>query len=106
MPAGFPEEYRGDAFIAMRGSWNCRPPSGYEVIRVNFEKGEPVGYEPFLQGFLIEREDGGYGYLARLAGLAVARRRTLRRDDANGIIYRVTHAGTEAAAECRQSNAS
>ena len=74
--AGFPEEYRGDAFIAMRGSWNRRPPSGYEVIRVNFENGEPVGYEPFLQGFLIEREDGGYGYLGRLAGLAV--RRTAR----------------------------
>ena len=69
---GFPEEYRGDAFIAMRGSWNRRPPSGYEVIRVNFEKGEPVGFEPFLEGFLIEREDGGYGYLGRLAGLAVA----------------------------------
>ena len=50
----FPEEYRGDAFIAMRGSWNRRPPSGYEVMRVDFENGEPVGFEPFLYGLLIE----------------------------------------------------
>jgi len=94
----FPEKYRGDAFIAMRGSWNRRPPSGYEVVRVDFENGEPIGFEPFLTGFLIEREDGDYGYLGRLAGLAVAPDGALYvSDDANGIIYRVTHAGTEAA---------
>lgn len=32
----FPEEYRGDAFVAMRGSWNRAQPSGYEVIRIDF----------------------------------------------------------------------
>ena len=65
---------------------------------MDFENGEPVGFEPFLAGFLIEREDGGYGYLGRLAGLAVAQDGALYvGDDANGIIYRVTYAGTEAA---------
>ena len=34
----FPEDYRGDAFVAMRGSWNSRPPAGYEVVRVKFEE--------------------------------------------------------------------
>jgi Raf kinase inhibitor-like YbhB/YbcL family protein len=91
----FPPEYRGDAFVAMRGSWNRRPPSGYEVLRLDFEDGKPVGFERFLEGFLIERE-GGYGYLARLAGIAVARDGALFvGDDANGVIYRVSHAPSD-----------
>jgi glucose/arabinose dehydrogenase len=27
----FPGEFRGDAFVALHGSWNRKPPSGYEV---------------------------------------------------------------------------
>uniref|UniRef100_UPI0022406AE0 PQQ-dependent sugar dehydrogenase n=1 Tax=Paracoccus beibuensis TaxID=547602 RepID=UPI0022406AE0 len=38
--SAFPEEYRGDAFIAMRGSWNRRPPSGYEITRADFRDGQ------------------------------------------------------------------
>jgi Raf kinase inhibitor-like YbhB/YbcL family protein len=92
----FPPEYRGDAFVAMRGSWNRRPPSGYEVLRVDFEDGKLVGFERFLEGFLIEREGGGYGYLSRLAGIAVAPDGALFvADDANGIIYRVSHAPSD-----------
>ena len=30
--ASFPREYRGDAFATMHGSWNRKPPSGYEVV--------------------------------------------------------------------------
>jgi hypothetical protein len=30
----FPAEYQGDAFVSMRGSWNRKPPSGYEVVRI------------------------------------------------------------------------
>ena len=49
--------------------------------------------------FLIKREDGGYGYLGRLAGLAVAPDGALYvSDDANGIVYMVTYAGAEGAA--------
>lgn len=32
----FPAEYRNDAFIAYRGSWNRTEPSGYEIARVVF----------------------------------------------------------------------
>ncbi|MCO5734202.1 YbhB/YbcL family Raf kinase inhibitor-like protein [Rhizobium sp. SSA_523] len=95
----FPEEYRGDAFVAMRGSWNRRPPSGYEVLRIKFENGEPVGAEHFLQGFLIRQQDGSYGYLARLAGIAVGKDGALYvADDSNGVIYRVSHDAKEGAA--------
>lgn len=93
----FPEAFRGDAFVAMRGSWNRRPPSGYEVLRVDFEDGEPVGFERFLEGFLIRQEDGSYDYLARLAGVAVGRDGALFvSDDSNGVVYRVTYAGDTA----------
>jgi len=94
--AAFPAEYRGDAFVAMRGSWNRRPPSGYEIARIDFEDGEPVAFEHFAQGFLIEEEDGGYGFLGRLAGLAVAPDGSLLvTDDTNGVLYRISYDGEE-----------
>ncbi|HEV7249863.1 MAG TPA: YbhB/YbcL family Raf kinase inhibitor-like protein [Shinella sp.] len=90
----FPEDYRGDAFVAMRGSWNRRPPSGYEVVRINFEDGKPVAFERFLEGFLLQQENGKYGYLGRLTGVAVGKDGALFvADDSNGVVYRVRHEG-------------
>lgn len=93
----FPADYRGDAFIAMRGSWNRRPPSGYEVVRVNFEAGKPVAFEKFLEGFLLQQENGKYGYLGRLTGIAVGKDGSLfAADDSNGVVYKVSYAGAVA----------
>jgi Raf kinase inhibitor-like YbhB/YbcL family protein len=90
----FPADYKGDAFIAMRGSWNRRPPSGYEVVRVNFENGKPNGFEKFLEGFLLQQENGKYGYLGRLTGVAVGKDGSLFvADDSNGVIYKVAYSG-------------
>jgi glucose/arabinose dehydrogenase len=90
----FPAEYRGNAFITMRGSWNRKPPSGYEVVRVRFLDGQPQGFEPFLSGFLTKQE-GDWAFVGRPVGLAVARDGSLLvGDDNNGVIYRVSHAGT------------
>jgi glucose/arabinose dehydrogenase len=53
--AAFPAEHRGDAFVALHGSWNAAEPRGYVVARVPFEQGRPVGhYEVFVSGFLVE----------------------------------------------------
>ncbi|MGD9478793.1 YbhB/YbcL family Raf kinase inhibitor-like protein [Shinella sp. G-2] len=94
----FPEDYRGDAFIAMRGSWNRRPPSGYEVVRIDFENGKPVAFERFLEGFLLQQENGKYGYLGRLTGVAVGMDGALFvADDSNGIVYRVHYEGRQKA---------
>lgn len=90
----FPSEYRGSAFVAMRGSWNRKPPSGYEVVRIVFEDGKPVRFEPFLTGFLQEA-NGGFQRSARPAGLAVAMDGALLiSDDENGIIFRVSYQGS------------
>ncbi len=89
----FPAEYQGDAFVAMRGSWNRRPPSGYEVVRIDFENGKPVKFERFLENFLIQQENGNYGYLGRPVGVAFASNGMMFvSDDSNGIIYRISNA--------------
>lgn len=93
----FPKQYRGDAFVAMRGSWNRRPPAGYEVLRIHFEDGEPQGFEPFVTGFLA-RDGSNWTQSARLAGIAQTREGDLLvSDDTNGVIYRISYRGDDAA---------
>jgi len=48
----FPQEYRGDLFIAFHGSWNRSVPTGYKVVRVRFRDGRPVGIEDFVDVWL------------------------------------------------------
>ena len=93
--AMFPAEYKNDAFVAFRGSWNRNPPSGYEVVRIRFDKsGNPVKFESFLTGFLIKggAPDGKDAHFARLAGLAQMKDGSmLVTDDTNNIIYRIAY---------------
>lgn len=86
--AMFPE-WRGDALVAMRGSWNRRPPSGYELVRIDFEGGKPVGIEPVMTGFLAEGADG-WTHAGRPVGVAVGRDGAIFvSDDTQGVIYRI-----------------
>lgn len=52
------DAFASGAFIARHGSWNRKPPSGYDVVFVDFDDlGNPVGKPvPVLTGFL--NEDG------------------------------------------------
>lgn len=85
----FPAEYRGDAFVALRGSWNRSPAVGYKVVRVEFRDGVPTRISDFFTGFLSQNGERHFG---RLAGVAVGRDGSLLvADDANGVIYRVSH---------------
>lgn len=85
----FPQEYRESAFVALRGSWNRKPPIGYKVARVIFREGRPVSSEDFLTGFL---QEDGKAYLGRVAGLCLLNDGSLLvSDDANGVIYRVSY---------------
>ncbi|MFN0010296.1 MAG: PQQ-dependent sugar dehydrogenase [Phycisphaerales bacterium] len=38
-----PADHAGDAFVAQRGSWNRRAPSGHTISRVLFDDGVPYG---------------------------------------------------------------
>ena len=48
----FPEEWRGDLFVAFHGSWNRSRPTGYQLAHVDVKDGRPVSYEPFAHGWL------------------------------------------------------
>lgn len=85
--SSLPEPFAQGMIVGQHGSWNREPPSGYKVIFVPFENGEPAG-DPvdILTGFM---EDGtAYGRPVGVlidggGGLLVA-------DDVGGAIWRVS----------------
>ncbi|MGX8011034.1 PQQ-dependent sugar dehydrogenase [Mesorhizobium sp. ORM8.1] len=87
----FPAEYKGDAFVALHGSWNRGVRTGYKVVRLKFKNGKPTGeYEDFATGFVIS-DDAVWG---RPVGVAVAKDGALIvTEDGNGTIWRITHSG-------------
>jgi len=81
------DDMASGAFIARHGSWNRKPPSGYDVVYVEFdERGNPQGTPvPVLTGFL--NDDGttkGRPTWAEWAGDGSL----LVSDDTAGIIWR------------------
>ena len=52
----FPEEFRGDLYIAFHGSWNRTKRTGYKVVRVILDQGIPVRIEDFVSGWLLPTE--------------------------------------------------
>lgn len=50
--SAFPAEYRGDAFVALHGSWNRSRPAGYKVVHVEVENGKPAAVRDFVTGWL------------------------------------------------------
>jgi glucose/arabinose dehydrogenase len=88
----FPSEYRGSAFVALKGSWNRSEPTGYKVVRVPFRDGRPEGsYENFAAGFWISGRSPAEVW-GRPAALAVARDGSLLiADDTGGTIWRVAY---------------
>jgi glucose/arabinose dehydrogenase len=55
----FPEEYRGDVFVAEHGSWNRSEKIGYHVQRLRVDKGKVVGQQPFVEGWLQDGKVSG-----------------------------------------------
>ena len=90
-PAAFPAEYRGDAFVALHGSWNRELRTGYKVVRLKLHDGVPTGaYEDFLTGFVVDAKH----VWGRPVGVAVAQDGALLvSEDGNGTIWRVTPSG-------------
>jgi glucose/arabinose dehydrogenase len=87
--AGFPRSYRGDAFVALHGSWNRSKRTGYKIVRLPLEDGVPSGaYEDFVTGFVIDDAT----VWGRPVGIAVAHDGALLfSEDGNGTIWRVAY---------------
>jgi len=87
----FPAEYRGDAFVALHGSWNRNKRTGYKVVRLRFSEGKPTGeYEDFMTGFVVSDAK----VWGRPVGVAVAKDGALIvTEDGSGTIWRVTYDG-------------
>lgn len=88
-------QYRSGALIGQHGSWNRKPHSGYKVIYVPFQNGQPSGPpQDVLTGFLSEQGDA----LGRPVGVAVDRSGAiLVADDVGNMIWRVSPVAEKAA---------
>lgn len=87
--AMFPPEYRGDAFVALHGSWNRAKRTGYKLVRIPLKDGAPTGeYQDFMTG-LVAADDAVYG---RPVAVATAHDGALLvTDDAEGIVWRIAY---------------
>lgn len=85
----FPAEYKGDAFVALHGSWNRGNRTGYKVVRVVFKDGKPTGeYQDFMTGFVVSADE----VWGRPVGVTIAQDGSLFvTEDGSGTIWRVSH---------------
>ncbi len=90
----FPADYKGDAFVALHGSWNAQTPTGYKVVRIKFNGNRPqAGYENFVTGWWRSGNDPAMVW-GRPVGLAVAKDGSLLiADDTGKAIWRVSYTG-------------
>jgi glucose/arabinose dehydrogenase len=83
-------DYQNGMFVGQHGSWNRKPRSGYKVIFVPFENGDPAGRpRVVLDGFLKNDEAKG-----RPVGVVIDDRGGLLvADDVGNTIWRVSSNG-------------
>ena len=81
------KDLKGDAIVALHGSWNRSVPDGYRVMRLHFDPSDPVPRKQsvFVDGFL--RLKGGRGRPVDVkthwdGGLLIS-------DDRRGIVYKI-----------------
>jgi glucose/arabinose dehydrogenase len=88
-PSAFPKAFRGEAFVALHGSWNRALRTGYKVVVAKLNGGVPTGeYEDFLTGFVVDEKT----VWSRPVGVTVAHDGALLvSDDAGGMIWRVSY---------------
>jgi glucose/arabinose dehydrogenase len=76
------------AYIGQHGSWNRRPPSGYNVVFVPFKDGRPSGPPVEVLGGFLSDKGEAYG---RPVGVALDKRGALLvADDVGNVVWRVS----------------
>jgi glucose/arabinose dehydrogenase len=90
----FPAQYKGQLFVALKGSWDRSLPTGYKIVLVPFRNGRPLGYyQNFATGFWSAGENRAEVW-GRPAALAVAKDGSLLvADDTGGTIWRISYTG-------------
>jgi glucose/arabinose dehydrogenase len=91
-PGGqFPPDWKGDAFVALHGSWNRALRTGYKIVRLPFKDGKPTGaYQDLVVGFVADNQD----VWGRPVDVVFAKDGSLLfSDDGNGVVYRVVYKG-------------
>src|SRR5688572_15876887 len=88
----FPKEYRGDAFVALHGSWNREKLTGFKIIRVRFNDGKLIGnsYEDFVSGWLPD-ENSNEVWGRPVGVLVAADGSLLITDDGGDKVWRVSY---------------
>ncbi len=82
----FPQEYQGDLFVCLHGSWNRQKPTGYKVVSIDMDTQEVTD---FATGWL-----GAASISGRPVDVIVADDGSLFVSDDNaGKIYRIYYAG-------------
>lgn len=82
----FPEDYRGDLFVAFHGSWNRKVPTGYKIVSIDMGD---LTVKDFATGWLQ-----GINVLGRPVDIIVADDGSLLVSDDNaGKIYRIYYTG-------------
>ena len=86
-----PATFRHGMFVGQHGSWNRSTRSGYEVVFVAFDHGQPTGLPVIvLSGFLDSHGDA----MGRPVGVAVDKQGGLLvADDVGNTVWRVSSAG-------------
>lgn len=85
----FPEEYHNDVFVALHGSWNRSPPSGYQLRRIDLDGNQVKDQQVFASGWLIDDQ-----YWGRPVDVAVMKDGSLLvSDDHANVVYRIRYTG-------------
>jgi len=83
----FPIEFKGDAIVALHGSWNRDQLSGYKLVRIQFKHGKPNHVVDFATGWLKNNKAWG-----RPVDVIVGPDGTLYvSDDRTGYIVRIVY---------------
>jgi len=84
-------DYATGVFVGQHGSWNRKPHSGYRVVFIRFDDGQPQGLPTIVLDDFLDQDGNARG---RPVGVALARDGALLvADDVGNTIWRVTRTG-------------
>jgi glucose/arabinose dehydrogenase len=86
----FPEDYRGDLFVAFHGSWNRSVPTGYKLVRIPIQGSQPGPVQDFATGWLLPNGSNWGRPVDVISGNDGS---LYLSDDAGGKIYRIFYTG-------------